>query len=106
MNDDVRRPDGAAAEVDDGQIETTILELLAKRAVTSSICPSDAARALGGEEWRELMEDTRRVARRLVDEGRVQITQRGEQVDPATARGPIRISWAPDARPAEAQGQL
>lgn len=101
MNDDVRRSDGAAAEVDDRAIEATILELLAKRAVTSSICPSDAARALGGEEWRDLMEDTRRVAWRLVDEGRVQITQGGEPVDRATMRGPIRIRWAPDAYPAK-----
>jgi hypothetical protein len=41
------------------------------------------------------MDDTRRVARRLVAEGRVQITQGGEVVDPAGVRGPIRIRWAP-----------
>ncbi|MGD8193140.1 DUF3253 domain-containing protein [Herbiconiux sp. P18] len=75
----------------DRQLEHTILELLAKRAATSTICPSDAARAIGGEEWRDLMEPARRAARRLVDAGDVQITQGGSVVDPSTAKGPIRI---------------
>lgn len=70
-----------------------MLRLLGERAVTSSICPSDVARAIGGDEWRDLMEGTRRVARRLVDDGRVQITQGGEVVDPLAVRGPIRIRW-------------
>lgn len=84
----------ASGPVDDASIESTILDLLAQRADTSSICPSDAARAIGGDGWRDLMDDTRRVARRLVAEGRVQITQGGEVVDPHSARGPIRIRWA------------
>jgi len=37
------------------------------------------------------MEPARQAARRLVDAGEVEITQRGAVVDPATARGPIRI---------------
>lgn len=37
------------------------------------------------------LEPARRAARRLVAEGRVEITQRGEVVDPDSARGPIRI---------------
>lgn len=73
------------------QLETSILELLAGRAATSTICPSDAARAVGDENWRDLMEPARRAARRLVDAGEVQITQGGSVVDPSTARGPIRI---------------
>ena len=73
------------------QLEATILELLASRAATSTICPSDAARAVGGDSWRHLMEPAREAARRLVAEGQVQITQGGSVVDPATAKGPIRI---------------
>lgn len=73
------------------QLETTILELLAARAATSTICPSDAARAVDADNWRDLMEPARLAARRLVDAGEVQITQRGSVVDPATAKGPIRI---------------
>lgn len=98
MSDDTPQTQARApSPVDDASIEVTILDLLAQRAHTSSICPSDAARAIGGDEWRDLMDDTRRVARRLVTEGRVQITQGGEVVDPRTARGPIRIRWAREA---------
>ena len=94
MSDDTGPgPAGAWEPVDDASIEATILDLLAARASTSSICPSDAARAVGGDDWRQLMDDTRRVARRLVAEGRVQVTQGGEVVDPDSARGPIRIRW-------------
>ncbi len=75
----------------DRELEARILALLAARAVTSTICPSDAARAVGGEDWRALMEPARRAARRLVDSGEVQITQGGSVVDPSTAKGPIRI---------------
>ncbi|CAH0239594.1 hypothetical protein SRABI02_02897 [Plantibacter cousiniae] len=74
-----------------------MLDLLGKRAATSSICPSDVARAVGGDDWRALMDDTRRVAWRLVEEGRVRITQGDEAVDRETVRGPIRIRWAKDA---------
>lgn len=76
----------------DGRLEASILELLARRGPTSTICPSDAARAVGdADSWRELMEPARRAARRLVERGRVEITQGGRVVDPSTAAGPIRI---------------
>ena len=76
----------------DRQLEQTILDLLAKRATGATICPSDAARAVGTESgWRDLMEPARRAARRLVDAGEVEITQKGRVVDPSTAKGPIRI---------------
>ncbi|WP_164199052.1 DUF3253 domain-containing protein [[Micrococcus luteus] ATCC 49442] len=84
-------PSGKAPGNIDKQLETAILELLAARAATSTICPSDAARAVGGETWRDLMEPARRAARRLVDAGEVQITQGGSVIDPSTAKGPIRI---------------
>jgi hypothetical protein len=74
----------------DRQLETAILELLAAR--RGSICPGEAARAVAGEDdWRALLEPVRRAARRLVEQGRVEITQGGRPVDPSTARGPIRI---------------
>ncbi|EFQ84247.1 hypothetical protein HMPREF0063_10963 [Aeromicrobium marinum DSM 15272] len=41
------------------------------------------------------MEPARRAARRLVEAGRVQITQAGHVVDPSTAKGPIRIRRTP-----------
>ena len=74
-----------------------IEELLAARAADATICPSEAARAVGGEAdeaWRELMEPARRAARRLVAAGEVEITQGGKVVDPSTAKGAIRIRRA------------
>lgn len=76
------------------RLERTILELLGRRGPDATICPSDAARAAytGDDDgWRDLMEPARRAARRLVGAGEVEITQGGRPVDPATARGPIRI---------------
>ncbi|MEH3034809.1 MAG: DUF2256 and DUF3253 domain-containing protein [Aeromicrobium erythreum] len=79
----------------DRQLEESILELLAQRGRDTTICPSDAARAVGdADSWRDLMEPARRAARRLVDRGEVEITQAGHVVDPSTAKGPIRIRSA------------
>ncbi len=75
-------------------LEKAILDLLERRGPTASICPSDAARAVytgDGDGWRELMEPARQAARRLVASGEVEITQGGRPVEPAEARGPIRI---------------
>lgn len=74
----------------DRALEQAILALLATRAETATICPSDVARATA-EDWRPLMEPVRRAARRLVAAGDVEILQRGSVVDPSTAKGPIRI---------------
>lgn len=76
----------------DEQLEQSIRTLLAARAADATICPSDAARAVGtAETWRDLMEPARQAAQRLVEAGEVEITQHGEVVDLATAKGPIRI---------------
>ncbi|MBU6414583.1 MAG: DUF3253 domain-containing protein [Planctomycetes bacterium] len=78
----------------DTQIESTILELLKGKPKSTTICPSQAARLVGGEDesqWRPLMEPARAAARRLVAKGLLVITQGGRVVDPSTARGPIRL---------------
>jgi hypothetical protein len=80
------------ATTDEGpRLEATILALLDARRDGATICPSDAAREVGGDGWRDLMEPARQAAQRLVDQGRVVITQRGHVVDLASARGPVRI---------------
>ena len=76
---------------EDDALEATILELLGKRAEGATICPSDAARAVSPDDWRDWMEAARDAARRLVAQGRVTITQGGEAIDPTTIHGPIRI---------------
>jgi hypothetical protein len=76
----------------DRALETTIANLLAQRAHGATICPSEAARAVFGEDaWRPEMERARRAARRLVDGGAIEITQQGHVVNGDTAKGPIRL---------------
>ena len=89
------------------QIQDEILHLLHARAVTSSICPSDAARAIGTTEkqWRELMPQVRRVAYEMAARGEIEVTQRGVVVKSDEARGAIRLRLARKAtdelRPAQ-----
>lgn len=77
----------------DRELEEAIRDLLGR--TKGTICPSEAAKKVGGTEsedaWRELMEPARRAARRMVADGEVEITQKGSVVDPSTAKGPIRI---------------
>ena len=75
----------------DRALEASIRSLLASRKGGATICPSEAARAVGGEDWRDLMEPARRAARRLVAADEVEVTQGGKVVDPSTAKGPIRV---------------
>lgn len=77
-------------------LQRAILELLSARREGATICPSEAARAVAGPgtAWRPLMDQARAAAAALVEDGEVVITQRGEVVDLATARGPIRIRRA------------
>lgn len=81
----------AGVSTADRDLERRIRELLANRAASATICPSDVARAAAPDDWRPLMEPVRRAARRLVAAGEVDITQGGRVVDPSTAKGPIRI---------------
>ena len=75
----------------DRALERTIDALLDERRAGTTICPSEAARAVDPEGWRELMPAARAAAGRLAVAGEVEVTQRGEVVDVATARGPVRI---------------
>jgi hypothetical protein len=62
------------------QLRALILELLEHRGPGKTICPSDAAE--------------------LVASGEIEVSQRGEVVDMAQARGPIRLRRRPsEARP-------
>ncbi len=78
----------------DRALEHAILDLLEQRSAEATICPSEAAKAVDPDEWRDLMEPARRAARRLVAADDVVVTQGGTVVDPSTAKGPIRIRRA------------
>ncbi|CAN5768674.1 hypothetical protein BH10ACT9_BH10ACT9_03070 [soil metagenome] len=74
------------------RLAAAICALAEHRGPDSSTCPSDAARAVGGENWRDLMADARDLARDLARTGEVEITQRGKVLDPDSDwHGPIRI---------------
>jgi hypothetical protein len=79
----------------DKALEAAILELLAGRGRDKTICPSEAAKLVGGKDsrrdWEGLMEPARAAARRLVAAGSIVIQQGGKIVDGATAKGPIRL---------------
>lgn len=78
------------------RIDSAILALAGHRAPSGTICPSDAARAIGGSGWRALVPEVREAARRLAREGAVEVTQGGETLDPAQEwSGPVRIRLAP-----------
>ena len=91
-------PEDDARELED-RLRASMLDLLAGRAATSTICPSDAARAVGGTGWRSAMPLARDVAARLADEQVVEVRQKGEPVDVRTARGPVRIARGRRFRP-------
>ena len=75
----------------DARLERAIDALLDSRRAGASICPSEAARAVDPEGWRELMPQARAAAGRLAAAGSVEVSQGGEVVDVAAARGPVRV---------------
>lgn len=79
-----------AGEAFEERIAAAIRSLTRKRG-ESSICPSDVARTLGGESWRPLMPEVRRIAAELADRDEVVVTQKGEPVSIRDAKGPVRI---------------
>ena len=80
--------DGPLAE----RLRAAMRALAEHRGPDSSTCPSDAARAVGGATWRDLMDDARASARELAVSGDFEITQKGTVVEPdGVWHGPIRI---------------
>lgn len=75
----------------DAALEQALRDLLAARADDASVCPSEAARAVAPDDWRPLMPAARDAAGRLAAAGEAEVTQGGEVVDVASARGPVRV---------------
>ena len=79
-------------DVDAGpRVEATVRALLRHRA-GRTICPSDVARVVGGDAWRAQMGLVRDVAAAMPD---VDVLQRGEVVDAAGLKGPVRLALSP-----------
>lgn len=79
-------------------IRAAVLELLAGRAEGASACPSEVARALDAESWRELMPAIREAAADMAAARLVRVTQGPAELEPdeiPTARGPVRLRRGP-----------
>ena len=81
----------------DAELEMAILELLAERGEGKTICPSDAAKRVGGtaarRDWEGLMQPVREAARRLVKAGKIVVMQNGRVVDAESAKGALRLGY-------------
>ncbi|MCU0985316.1 MAG: DUF3253 domain-containing protein [Acetobacteraceae bacterium] len=81
------------------ELAQAILSLCAARGEEKSICPSEVARALAGndeKQWRLLMHPLREAALALAREGRITILRKGKPVDPtAMPKGVIRLRIGP-----------
>ena len=80
------------------QAEEAILALVTQRGMDKSICPSEAARLVGGAGWHAELTLIRRVAIQLAASGRIQILRKGKPVaDAAEVKGVIRLRLAPSS---------
>lgn len=77
------------------RLTAAIRTLLRHRDPDKTICPSDAARVVGGESWRGTMDAARTVAAGLAEAGVIEVRQRGDKVDITSARGPLRLARGP-----------
>ena len=94
-DDDVEGTEDSTETSVRDRLEAAVLALASQRGPEKTICPSDAARAVGGEQWRSQMDAARDVARSLAREGRIDVLQKGERLDPDEEwRGPIRLRCA------------
>lgn len=75
-------------------LQAAIMSLVEERGVGKTICPSEAARLLSPDNWRNYMVEARVAASQLATLGRIVVTQRGRIVDAETAPGPIRLGLA------------
>jgi hypothetical protein len=77
-------------------IDTAILALFSARRDGATLCPSDIARHIGGEDWRDIMPLIHRHVKARACLGALRLTQKGMTVQPDDLQGVYRI-----ARPAK-----
>jgi hypothetical protein len=84
--------DEPSADGERRRLEAILRALVAHRAPDRTICPSDVARARGGDAWRGRLDLVRDIARDLARAGTVTLSQQGRPLDPDLPwKGPIRI---------------
>jgi len=76
--------------ISDEKVCSCLLQLASDRGPDKTVCPSEVARALEQNDWRALMPQVREVGVALAKSGQITVMQKGQVVDPESARGPIR----------------
>lgn len=86
------------------EIRATIEAMVEARGADKTVCPSEVARAIGGQDerkWRLLMAPIRTEAVRLAGEGRLTIRRKGRVVDPNDFKGIYRLGTASSGEPGD-----
>ena len=73
------------------KISETILSMADERGPEKSTCPSEVARRLFPDDWRNHMNEVVDEAIELHNQAKVVITQKGLPIDVNHIKGPIRI---------------
>lgn len=72
------------------EVAAEITAQVIRRGAGKTICPSEVARALA-KDWRILMPLIRDNAADMAGRGEITVTQKGQRVVAADAKGPIRL---------------
>jgi len=76
---------------DPESIAQAVLQTARERGMSKSTCPSEIARELFPQDWRNHMGEIRDVAIELNKKGKVLLMQKVKAIDPDHFKGPIRI---------------
>lgn len=88
--------------VSSAEIRRTIEAMVAARGADKTVCPSEVARAIAGQDetkWRRLMGPIRAEAVTLAGRNRLTIRRKGRIVDPNDFKGIYRLGWAERGEP-------
>ena len=80
-------------KIDIEKIKTEHLKFAQQRGLGATYCPSEVARRIFPENWRNYMDTVRKVADDLVNKEVLVTLQKGEIIEniPSQAKGPIRL---------------
>jgi hypothetical protein len=81
-------------------VELAILSLVSQAGAGKSISTEEAARALG-PDWHAKLSAVRRAALRLAEAGMIDILRKGKRVEPASAKGVVRLALPSQTPPSE-----
>ncbi|NHA70165.1 DUF3253 domain-containing protein [Phycicoccus flavus] len=82
------------SEADRAERATAAFRALLRHRPEGTVCPSEVARVVGGEDWRGLSAEVRALAFDRAADGELAVLQKGEAVERG-ARGPVRVGRGP-----------